>query len=158
MCYTWSDWTCSPHKMPIEWLIVLKMEASSHLLHWHHVYEHVCWPWCFLSLGTRWCQLCGWNSEGMYRIIFCLKPCCLRRAFHHGYSEKSLLTWVIERAFHTTNNLQLIYTFFPVYFFHLSGNDSVVAPSTDSHPHPLQNRALQVSIPYEGQHWTSDEC
>lgn len=40
-------------------------------------------------------------------------------------------------------------------FHFLSGNDSVVAPSTDSHPHPLQNRALQVSIPYQGQHCTS---
>lgn len=36
----------------------------------------------------------------------------------------------------------------------LSGNDSVVAPSADSHTHPLQNRALQVSIPHQGQHST----
>ena len=34
---------------------------------------------------------------------------------------------------------------------HASGNDSVVASSADSHPHPLQDRTLQVSVPHQGQ-------
>lgn len=68
-------WTRRPHKMPIEWLMVHKMEASFHLLHWLHVVcEHICWAWCFMSLGTRWRQLCGWNFKGKYRMIFSWKP------------------------------------------------------------------------------------
>lgn len=43
----------------------------------------------------------------------------------------------------------LILLCFPCTF--VSGNDSVVAPTADSHPHSLQDGAIQVSIPHEGQ-------
>lgn len=36
-CYTWSEWTPSSQKMPIGWLIGLKMEATSHMLYWDRV-------------------------------------------------------------------------------------------------------------------------
>lgn len=35
-------------------------------------------------------------------------------------------------------------------FLFSSGNDSVMAPSTHSHSHPLQNRTFQVPLPNQG--------
>lgn len=55
---------------------------------------------------------------------------------------------------HVFSSVCVLSFFFFLTFF-LPGNDSVMAPSTDSHPHPLQNWTLQVSIPHQGQHCTS---
>lgn len=139
-CYSWSHWAPRSHKMPVEWLMLLKMDA--HLLH-RVVCEHVL-NLMFLFVGIRWRQLCWWDPEGMCLLIYVLLKTnsstlsadCLESVKEH----LALLTPV-----------QVNWTFLPRVFSSLSGNDSDVAPSADSHPHPLQNWAIQVSIPHEGQ-------
>lgn len=63
---TCPNWTCRPHKIPIEWLMVLKMEAT-HISHcwWTHVLSVM-----LLSLGIWRRQLCRWDSEGMSILLF----------------------------------------------------------------------------------------
>lgn len=130
------------------------------------------WTWAKLDVSVFRDPVTPTVSMRFWRYVYnyiLLKTPSLRPTVHPEYSEKSLLPRVNERAFHITHTVQLICTFFPsvcvfvwfffyFFYFFLSGNDSVVAPSTDSHPHPLQNRALQVSIPHQGQHCTSPPC
>lgn len=67
-CYSWSHWAPRSHKMPVEWLMLLKMDA--HLLH-RVVCEHVL-NLMFLFVGIRWRQLCWWDPEGMCLLIYVL--------------------------------------------------------------------------------------
>ena len=153
--YMWSDWTCRAHKIPIEWLMVLKMEATSH-----------CCTNVMLFLNT-----CAEPDVSVFRAP--VMPTVSMRFWRYAHyfiffkhppyimsiKRKPRLSWVNERAFHIHISFNSCTNFLLcvcVCVLFLSGNDSVVAPSADGHSHTLQNRALQVSIPYQGQHCISD--
>lgn len=106
----------------------------------------------FLFLGIRRCQLCWWDSEGLY--IFCQK----------SLSRANSSSWVFRVNLATSSQWKSIshyshpinlHIFFPCFSLIISGNDSVMAPSADSHPHPLQNWTLQISVPHQGQYCIS---
>lgn len=109
-----------------EWTHVFKLKLLGPL--WALDDEHLINSLFSLS-GIWWCQLCGWNSKGMYV---------------HGCSELPLASWVCPDVHSKRCNWVTFSLFFP------SGNDSVMAPSAHSHSHPLQNRTFQVPLPNQG--------